>query len=112
MEETLRITIQQEGSAMESLPQTSQVSFLFFPILSHFSKYLILYHSFSELGFDICFIDSFTAADLLGFTSYPPAYLNLNTKGNNLLNGANFASAASGYYKHTAKLYVNTLRSF
>ncbi|QCD88082.1 zeta-carotene desaturase [Vigna unguiculata] len=44
-------------------------------------------------------------ADLLGFTSYPPAYLNLNTKGNNLLNGANFASAASGYYKHTAKLY-------
>ncbi|QCD88083.1 zeta-carotene desaturase [Vigna unguiculata] len=44
-------------------------------------------------------------ADLLGFTSYPPAYLNLNTKGNNLLNGANFASAASGYYEPTAKLY-------
>ncbi|BAT90477.1 GDSL esterase/lipase At5g22810-like [Vigna umbellata] len=44
-------------------------------------------------------------AEVLGFTSYPPAYLNLNTKGNNLLNGANFASAASGYYEPTAKLY-------
>ncbi|KAG4972224.1 hypothetical protein JHK85_038645 [Glycine max] len=41
----------------------------------------------------------------LGFTSYPPAYLNLKAKGNNLLNGANFASAASGYYDPTAKLY-------
>ncbi|KAL5131956.1 GDSL esterase/lipase [Glycine soja] len=44
-------------------------------------------------------------AENLGFTSYPPAYLNLKAKGNNLLNGANFASAASGYYDPTAKLY-------
>ncbi|XP_061355346.1 GDSL esterase/lipase At5g22810-like isoform X1 [Gastrolobium bilobum] len=44
-------------------------------------------------------------AETLGFTSYPPAYLNLKTKGKNLLNGANFASAASGYFDPTAKLY-------
>ncbi|XP_061345400.1 GDSL esterase/lipase At5g22810 [Gastrolobium bilobum] len=44
-------------------------------------------------------------AENLGFTSYPPAYLNLKAKGTNLLNGANFASAASGYYDSTAKLY-------
>ncbi|KAG2371466.1 GDSL esterase/lipase [Vigna angularis] len=44
-------------------------------------------------------------AENLGFTSYPPAYLNLNVKGRNLLNGANFASAASGYYDPTAQLY-------
>ena len=49
----------------------------------------------------------FPTAENLGFTSYPPAYLNLKAKGNNLLNGANFASAASGYYDPTAKLYVN-----
>ncbi|RDX97922.1 GDSL esterase/lipase [Mucuna pruriens] len=44
-------------------------------------------------------------AENLGFTSYPPAYLNLKAKGKNLLNGSNFASAASGYYDPTAKLY-------
>ncbi|XP_057453122.1 GDSL esterase/lipase At5g22810-like [Lotus japonicus] len=47
------------------------------------------------------------AAQALGFTSYPPAYLNLNIKGNNLLNGANFASAGSGYSDLTSKLYVS-----
>ncbi|KHN38683.1 GDSL esterase/lipase [Glycine soja] len=44
-------------------------------------------------------------ADILGFTSYQPAYLNLKTKGKNLLNGANFASASSGYFELTSKLY-------
>ncbi|KAE9600573.1 putative triacylglycerol lipase [Lupinus albus] len=44
-------------------------------------------------------------AENLGFTSYPPAYLNLKSKGTNLLNGVNFASASSGYYSETAKLY-------
>ncbi|XP_020214447.1 GDSL esterase/lipase At5g22810 [Cajanus cajan] len=44
-------------------------------------------------------------AETIGFTTYPPAYLNLKTKGKNLLNGANFASAASGYYDSTSKLY-------
>ncbi|MED6180637.1 hypothetical protein PIB30_011943 [Stylosanthes scabra] len=44
-------------------------------------------------------------AENLGFTSYPPPYLNLRIKGKNLLNGANFASAASGYYDLTAKLW-------
>lgn len=44
-------------------------------------------------------------AENLGFTTYPPAYLNLQEKGKNLLNGANFASGASGYFDPTAKLY-------
>jgi hypothetical protein len=42
-------------------------------------------------------------------TSYPQAYLSREANGNNLLAGANFASAASGYFDATAELYVNTL---
>ncbi|KAK6235109.1 hypothetical protein SCA6_010446, partial [Theobroma cacao] len=42
----------------------------------------------------------------IGFTSYPPAYLSKQAEGKNLLIGANFASASSGYYETTAKLYV------
>uniref|UniRef100_A0A6N2L4R8 GDSL esterase/lipase n=1 Tax=Salix viminalis TaxID=40686 RepID=A0A6N2L4R8_SALVM len=49
-------------------------------------------------------------AENLGFTSYPPAYLSKKARGKNLLIGANFASAASGYYETTAKLYVISLR--
>ncbi|GLT66298.1 hypothetical protein SLA2020_386690 [Shorea laevis] len=44
-------------------------------------------------------------AEFLGFTSYPPAYLSQDARGKNLLTGANFASAASGYYDRTAELY-------
>ncbi|XP_057954751.1 GDSL esterase/lipase At5g22810 [Malania oleifera] len=44
-------------------------------------------------------------AENLGFTSYPPAYLSENATGTNLLTGANFASAASGYHDGTAQLY-------
>ncbi|KAA8518651.1 hypothetical protein F0562_016125 [Nyssa sinensis] len=44
-------------------------------------------------------------AEYLGFTSYPPAYLSQDAEGENLLTGANFASAASGYYDRTAQLY-------
>uniref|UniRef100_A0ACD6ADQ2 Uncharacterized protein n=4 Tax=Avena sativa TaxID=4498 RepID=A0ACD6ADQ2_AVESA len=44
-------------------------------------------------------------ADTLGFTSYPPAYLSPEASGKNLLIGANFASAGSGYYDHTALMY-------
>lgn len=58
------------------------------------------------------FVVPFTAAENLGFTSYPPAYLNLKAKGKNLLNGANFASGASGYYDPTAKLYVKNSHFF
>lgn len=50
-----------------------------------------------------------TIAENLGFTSYPPAYLSKEAAGKNLLIGANFASASSGYYDSTAKLYVNTM---
>ncbi|XP_022972797.1 GDSL esterase/lipase At5g03820-like [Cucurbita maxima] len=44
-------------------------------------------------------------AELLGFSSYPPAYLGQDATGNKLLTGANFASAASGFYDGTAQLY-------
>ncbi|KAF3455128.1 hypothetical protein FNV43_RR05576 [Rhamnella rubrinervis] len=44
-------------------------------------------------------------AENIGFTSYPPAYLSKEASGKNLLIGANFASASSGYYDTTAKLY-------
>ncbi|PIN04250.1 Triacylglycerol lipase [Handroanthus impetiginosus] len=45
------------------------------------------------------------AAEYLGFNSYPPAYLSQDARGENILNGVNFASAASGYYDRTAEIY-------
>ncbi|XP_058764428.1 GDSL esterase/lipase At5g22810-like [Vicia villosa] len=46
------------------------------------------------------------ASELFGFNSYTPAYLNLITKGDdNLLNGANFASSATGYHYSTVAQY-------
>lgn len=41
-------------------------------------------------------------ADTLGFTTYPPAYLSPEASGKNLLIGANFASAGSGYDDKTS----------
>lgn len=46
------------------------------------------------------------AADTLGFSTYPVAYLSPQATGKNLLIGANFASAASGYDDKTAMLSV------
>ncbi|KAI4973935.1 GDSL esterase/lipase APG-like [Hordeum vulgare subsp. vulgare] len=43
--------------------------------------------------------------EILGFTSSPYAYLSPDASGENLLSGANFASAASGYYDQTAHMY-------
>jgi hypothetical protein len=40
------------------------------------------------------------AAEKVGFNCSPPAYLSPQASGQNLLLGANFASAASGYYNH------------
>jgi hypothetical protein len=51
------------------------------------------------------------AADTLGFTTYPAAYLSPQASGKNLLIGANFASAGSGYYDHTALMYVSIIIS-
>ncbi|KAL5545976.1 hypothetical protein UlMin_005663 [Ulmus minor] len=42
-------------------------------------------------------------AENLGFTTYPPAYLSPEAKGDHLLTGANFASGGSGYYEATSK---------
>lgn len=47
-------------------------------------------------------------AEYLGFSSYPPAYLSPQGRGRNILNGVNFASAASGYYDRTAQLFVRS----
>ncbi|XP_068648387.1 GDSL esterase/lipase APG-like [Aristolochia californica] len=44
-------------------------------------------------------------AETLGFTTFPLPYLSPKASGKNLLIGANFASAASGYYEKTAILY-------
>ncbi|XP_071688989.1 GDSL esterase/lipase At5g03820-like [Rutidosis leptorrhynchoides] len=43
-------------------------------------------------------------AEYLGFRTYPPPYLSA-ANGTLLLNGANFASAGSGFYHRTARLY-------
>ncbi|XP_010689974.2 GDSL esterase/lipase At5g22810 [Beta vulgaris subsp. vulgaris] len=47
-------------------------------------------------------------AETIGFTSYQPAYLSTEATGENLLIGANFASASSGYHASTPKIY-NTI---
>ncbi|CAN4121458.1 unnamed protein product [Withania somnifera] len=44
-------------------------------------------------------------AEYLGFTSYPPAYLSREARGQRILTGVNFASASSGYYGRTARLF-------
>ncbi|CAL0333999.1 unnamed protein product [Lupinus luteus] len=54
---------------------------------------------------DVLRVAAGAKAENLGFTSYQPAYLNLEAKGNNLLNGANFASAAAGFYDLIPMLY-------
>ncbi|KAF7814207.1 GDSL esterase/lipase APG [Senna tora] len=46
-------------------------------------------------------------AETLGFKSYAPAYLSPQASGKNLLIGANFASAASGYDEKAAMLNVS-----
>jgi len=46
-------------------------------------------------------------AETLGFKSYAPAYLSPQATGKNLLIGANFASAASGYDEKAAILNVS-----
>lgn len=47
------------------------------------------------------------AGEKLGFSVSPPAYLSPEASGKNLLLGANFASAGSGYYDPTALMYVS-----
>ncbi|MCH90865.1 GDSL esterase/lipase apg-like, partial [Trifolium medium] len=42
--------------------------------------------------------------ETLGFTTFPPAYLSPQASGKNLLIGANFASAASGFDEKAATL--------
>ncbi|CAN1836882.1 GDSL esterase/lipase APG [Linum perenne] len=42
--------------------------------------------------------------ETLGFKTYPPAYLSPDAMGSNLLTGANFASAASGFDEKAASL--------
>lgn len=49
------------------------------------------------------------AAETLGFKTYAPAYLSPQASGKNLLLGANFASAASGYDEKAATLNVRIL---
>ena len=50
-----------------------------------------------------------SAADTLGFKTYAPAYLSPQATGKNLLIGANFASAGSGYDDRTSYLNVRNI---
>jgi hypothetical protein len=50
----------------------------------------------------------YVVADTLGFDRYAPPYLSPQASGENLLVGANFASAASSYLDDTAAMYVST----
>ncbi|XAR64605.1 Triacylglycerol lipase [Bertholletia excelsa] len=45
-------------------------------------------------------------AEYFGFASYPSAYLRQDTKGKNLLIGANFVLAGSGYYDRILQFYA------
>jgi hypothetical protein len=45
-------------------------------------------------------------AEYLGFSSYPPAFLSREASNENILIGANFASASSGYYDATSVPFV------
>ena len=51
----------------------------------------------------------YVAGEKLGFNGSPPAYLSPQASGKNLLIGANFASAGSGYYDPTSRMYVSTI---
>lgn len=93
---------------MESLPQTSLVHMIDSQKNSHSLNVNVFYLFSNEI---LIFVFSSITAENLGFTSYPPAYLSKKAKGKNLLGGANFASAASGYFDATAKLYVKTLKA-
>lgn len=75
-------------------PSSSSFIFLFNPVFILSNQYVFVY---------------IYTAEFLGFSSYPPAYLSQDATGNKLLTGANFASAASGFYDGTAQLYVNNL---
>lgn len=69
-------------------------------LLPYMHQILLLIHHLTVLNLRIY------AAETLGFTTYPPAYLSPQASGKNLLMGANFASAASGYDDKTAFLSV------
>lgn len=47
------------------------------------------------------------AGEKLGFTISSPPYLSVRASGQNLLKGANFASAGSGFYEPTALMFVS-----
>ena len=74
------------------------------------SCYLYLKLSFGVASnwSSLCFC---VTAETLGFTKYPPAYLSPEASGKNLLIGANFASAASGYDDKAALLNVSDCSS-
>ena len=92
---------------MESLHQTSLVHMIDSQ-KTHSLNVHVFYLFSNEI---LTFVFSSITAENLGFTSYQPAYLSKRAKGKNLLGGVNFASAASGYFDATAKLYVKTLKA-
>ncbi|KAK2433812.1 GDSL esterase/lipase [Trifolium repens] len=53
----------------------------------------------------VCDTTRLGSPESFGFNTYQPSYLDLYFKDKNILNGANFASSASGYHNSTAILY-------
>ena len=107
---------------MESSRLTSLVIYLELHFFSFFFFFFFLFiSSYIFCGFlycsgFLCFFffpgilsTSLVSAEALSFTSYQPAYLGRQARGNNLLIGANFASASSGYFDETANLFVNRI---
>lgn len=106
MEETLSATGLLGGFAMESWPRTSLVRRLSCGV--QFLEPLAEMPKGMRSQFSLSIVPSSCAAEYLGFTNYPPAYLSQDAKGNIILTGVNFASAASGYFDGTAQLYVQS----
>jgi hypothetical protein len=66
--------------------------------------------AFGLYSINVLIINLIFAAESFGFNTYQPAYLDLYFKDKNILNGANFASSASGYHNSTAILYVSPFK--
>lgn len=100
MEGTSRTMSRPGGSAMGSWQQISLVrSYVLCPL-----TYLGASRHINSVSWPFLLL---VAADTLGFTTYPPAYLSPQASGKNLLIGANFASAGSGLYDETSYLSVS-----
>lgn len=86
-----------------------RITFFFFLRFVHLIIYIMWLSLLLGLFMVFFFFLVLISAEALSFTSYQPAYLGRQAIGQNLLIGANFASASSGYLDETANLFVNRI---